>query len=328
MNTKAYNSAMSTPKAHLLSLPRELRDQIYSYLHHSVNFDWKWGTSARRTLPLHVCINNTPRLSVMLVCSCLHRELLDNIASLGLCIILQRVEGFWLFSPHSEKRRSAISKSVVKYPKFERVFPCVTRVRLQLSYQWTGCDWGQTMELLGVLRSRLPRLSHIVVMERIPIDSLSIDKLPDAPLIFTGVRLPLEIALGTSGPTPRMAIGLHLLQQLSYIRFEHFGNIKNLSHHIYRLEAYVFGKDSRHLAIVKEDMDAIYPRKQLPAELMVALSPYHEKTIEASSLLIWGCTDVRYQPSSSGDKLIGEEMRESNPAERESDEGFARWFDS
>lgn len=62
------------PSAHLLQLPRELRDQIYGYLHHDTSFPCVYRVGRKRTFWIrHVLVemrvHNAPAANLLLVCS-------------------------------------------------------------------------------------------------------------------------------------------------------------------------------------------------------------------------------------------------------------------
>ncbi|KAH7076254.1 hypothetical protein FB567DRAFT_596869 [Paraphoma chrysanthemicola] len=59
---------------HLLSLPLELRQIIYAYLHKIINTTWPCRTTATST---SIEVHNAPLVSVLLVCSQMHDEYAD-----------------------------------------------------------------------------------------------------------------------------------------------------------------------------------------------------------------------------------------------------------
>jgi hypothetical protein len=67
---------MTLPDAHLLRLPREVRDQILADLdlRDEVSFDWKWKVKGMQRVGIRVTIPHAPRTSLLLVCSRVHDE--------------------------------------------------------------------------------------------------------------------------------------------------------------------------------------------------------------------------------------------------------------
>lgn len=92
-STTAPSSALSGPKttsptnpsAHLLALPRELRDMIYPSLSHKVAFKWLWQEASEQFTACGPTFYNTvdvefpaaPSVGVLAVHSRLHEEYLE-----------------------------------------------------------------------------------------------------------------------------------------------------------------------------------------------------------------------------------------------------------
>ena len=56
------------PPAHLLAIPRELRDNIYKYLYHSIRVEWRWEyVGSERCKPSEAQLDNVPLLDVLLI---------------------------------------------------------------------------------------------------------------------------------------------------------------------------------------------------------------------------------------------------------------------
>jgi hypothetical protein len=101
---------MSLPTAPLLNLPRELRNQIYEYLRHEVTLDWRWDCTRTRRIPFRVRVPNAPRLSVLLVCSRLHEEILEEDFSKDMTVMLvwrgkrKKLHAPWCLTPPGSTR--------------------------------------------------------------------------------------------------------------------------------------------------------------------------------------------------------------------------------
>jgi hypothetical protein len=69
------DNVMVPAAPHLVGIPRELRDNIYSNLHHEITFDWEW-TAFVGLIPnkATVLFHNAPQASVLLTNSCLNEQ--------------------------------------------------------------------------------------------------------------------------------------------------------------------------------------------------------------------------------------------------------------
>jgi hypothetical protein len=70
---------MALERAHLLRLHRELHNQIYGHLYHEVTFKWKWRITKTGRALFDVSLRDASSLSVILVCSRLHEEILQSV---------------------------------------------------------------------------------------------------------------------------------------------------------------------------------------------------------------------------------------------------------
>ncbi|KAJ4363418.1 hypothetical protein N0V83_009711 [Neocucurbitaria cava] len=107
----ANNNLHPTPMAsRLLTIPREIRDLIYSHLGNSISVEWTWPTEHLRTknifsprlLPqaVRLQVQNAPQLSVLLTHSRLHDEYLEIVSRNGLSATVDLGRGGDWWSSH------------------------------------------------------------------------------------------------------------------------------------------------------------------------------------------------------------------------------------
>ena len=72
--------ATTTTRPHLLTIPREIRHEIYGYLHYEIRIDWHWCETDHPDYweLADLTYRNAPLLNVLLFHSRLHDEYLDS----------------------------------------------------------------------------------------------------------------------------------------------------------------------------------------------------------------------------------------------------------
>lgn len=158
---------MAHVDTHILRIPREIRNQILSYVHHEVTFHWRRSRSRSRCLALDVTIPQAPRLSVLLTCSRLYEEYMEQRADKSMVI-------HW----NGRVKRSGHGKGVEKELKYIKAFDRVENVKLVVDLTLLG-EEGQAPtnesgrlecylmdKLFDFFRTHLPRLAAVVVVSR------------------------------------------------------------------------------------------------------------------------------------------------------------------
>ncbi|KAJ4307859.1 hypothetical protein N0V94_009585 [Neodidymelliopsis sp. IMI 364377] len=70
----SHHVGVSNMALHLLTLPREVRDNIYKHLHHSVDLVWTWNYTRHSKRDTIARVEKAPVLNVMLTCAQLYEE--------------------------------------------------------------------------------------------------------------------------------------------------------------------------------------------------------------------------------------------------------------
>jgi hypothetical protein len=197
---------MAQSDAYLLRIPREIRNQILSYVHHEVTFPWKWSRSRSRQLALDVTIPYAPQPSVLLTCSRLYEEYMQQRADKSMMI---RWSG-GVKRSHYRKRDVNELKYIQAFGRvenFELVID-LTRLRKEGEAPWSTGNRLECFlmdELFDFFKPHLPRLASIVVFSRMvaAVDASE----PWQPRPF-GPPRPEE---ASTGPVPDRLGGLQLV---------------------------------------------------------------------------------------------------------------------
>jgi hypothetical protein len=300
---------MALPAYHLLSLPRELRDQIYEYLGHEVSFHWKWKYSGRSRVQVQVKVPHAPRLSVLLVCSRMHEEmrsvhLAKSYMELhwdGLCI------------------KPRYAWSITKTPKYAKAFNAVMDVRLVIDNDIYNPPWTTTAKLIKVAKRHIPYLASITVSTKSCIGHIYIDQLSTAE---TSMLVPLaNHRTNESQPAPDKISGFHIVQLGRSLGVEYEQDPfftrpprsrvyyePSLRHRVNEFHVYLYIKE--------------YPDKfleNLEAEDM--------QMIERFSTRMWGWEDLKEDQLALSESIVCVKEEVNNEKDTADYEGFACWFD-
>ncbi len=80
---------MRSEPPHLLTLPREVRNNIYNHLYRAVKIPWRFETTIARRRESHdleIQVDNFPLIGVLLTCHRLHNEYLESLDHLSISI--------------------------------------------------------------------------------------------------------------------------------------------------------------------------------------------------------------------------------------------------
>ncbi|OAK97345.1 hypothetical protein IQ06DRAFT_296506 [Phaeosphaeriaceae sp. SRC1lsM3a] len=158
---------MTPSNAHLLQIPREIRDQILSYLEydHDVPFPWTWTKSRKRRTVFEITLPNAPRLSVLLTCSRLYEEYMQQSVNKSMVV---RWDG-------GVKRRVR-GKALEKHPEYKKAFSRVENITfvIDLGGEEGRIPWLENRKLdhhllamcIEFFKSHTSRLSSVIVISR------------------------------------------------------------------------------------------------------------------------------------------------------------------
>lgn len=146
----------SEPKPHLLTLPREIRNIIYTHLFHSISFDW--GYQARK-FPIgghrkvQICVPNAPFVNFMLSCQQIYQEYCQDRRFRNFAVTIDTantISSLLLENEETNQNRT------------EQIFKRAQRVEILVDETVVARGWG-LVQLIGKLvagiASRLEMMS-------------------------------------------------------------------------------------------------------------------------------------------------------------------------
>jgi hypothetical protein len=314
---------MELERAHLLRLPRELRDQIYGYLYHDVTFEWKWKVTKRGRALFDVTIRDAPRLSVILVCSRLHEEILQSAATTPMMI---RWDGVLHKSTASYSSRINEKDRV----RLENAFNYARNIVVLTSKP----KWSIMSKFCNLIRDKAPRMASMVIGEASQVADASSPRQDPRNL---HAQLANTLAMSRQNrkypaPIPDRFGDFRLVQLGRSLQVETiflwlpedhlYFEVSSIRHSIERFEVYTYSKEgqpARYMCL--KDLERCWPIFKFPSEHFEELSPRDKKTVSEFSERTWDqwrddeVLALEHVVHVDGDKEI------------RADEGFARWFD-
>jgi hypothetical protein len=339
---------MTLPDAHLLRLPREVRDQILADLdlRHEVSFDWKWKVKGMHRVDIRVTIPHAPRTSLLLVCSRVHdenRELLQHSGTPSRVILIE-----W---NGNIVRRQAL-KSLMKNMKLMLAFDYPTTVLLKIT---SSLSWVMTADLLDVLQANMPQISSVTITTRLsgseyfvtphidehldwrPLARENARPIPDMLGDLYVQRKSCLYRIGTvmntyyREPSPRLKGNKP--REISWTRFYYTDRNYPVAHYITRFEAYIYTREGVKVPkLDAEALSAFWPTTDFTVEDLDPDWDLPEKYVRmmkeyAGRLVAWEEVDredlmASFQTFCLWRKQVITEKKNVNE-----DEGFALWFD-
>ncbi|KAH7408733.1 hypothetical protein DE146DRAFT_647070 [Phaeosphaeria sp. MPI-PUGE-AT-0046c] len=195
---------MALSEAHLLRIPREIRDRILYYVHHEVSFPWTFSTSRKRRLTFEVTIPYAPRLSVLLSCSRLCEEYMQQPLNKSMVV-------HWV---GSVKRRIR-GKALEKHTKYKKACSRVENITLAISLgdeeglmprsDDLKLDCHLTEKCINFFKPHISQLSSVIVISR----KLAVEHAWDR---WRGNRVgTMRAEEASTGPVPDYLEGLQLV---------------------------------------------------------------------------------------------------------------------
>jgi hypothetical protein len=206
----------------LLALPREIRNQIYSYLSKELEFDWLWAVNKDRTPiassdeanglasgpPLNDVVNvrfhNAPDPAVFATHSCLHAEYLEEqeLPSEGLSARISLRQSTMHLSEADEPDTDA---------RVNSAFAKVKHVTLNVDLRRHDLDYDPST-LLVILNALAPKLTNVktlrITLQRTCFASVDVDLLRHLlPAAFAEREVEFLPA------PPSVLAGLHTIQR-------------------------------------------------------------------------------------------------------------------
>ncbi|KAH7063868.1 hypothetical protein BKA63DRAFT_572749 [Paraphoma chrysanthemicola] len=175
---------------HLLHLPREVRDHIFSYLWHHIEFDWRWNH-----WPLtggdgiaNVCIEKAPYPSLLLTNAQLHDEYAESASHCAPYVTLKVRLGTTGVYHREEGRYHGL---------MDQILPRISRLRIILYNNRPGNNmtshfWFEIYLLGQVLRDQARRMDTFELIAYTPSSPLKdeqIRHLPRSNMPATAYRL-------------------------------------------------------------------------------------------------------------------------------------------
>ncbi|KAH3960625.1 hypothetical protein HBH70_159550 [Parastagonospora nodorum] len=149
---------MALPDAHLLSLPREIRDKILCDVFQEITFDWKWKIQGMHRVGFKVTVPHAPHFGVLLACSRLHDEYVEHIKPEH-----RKMDIVW--NGAVTQRRDL--RKVVKSRKYLKAFDYPETVRIKLYMAAYLHKWGTTAKFIDVLQLAAPRVRCVLFTEKL-----------------------------------------------------------------------------------------------------------------------------------------------------------------
>lgn len=161
---------MALPDAHLLSLPREIRDKIIGDVFQEITFDWKWKIQGMHRVGFKVTVPHAPHFGILQACSQLHDEYLGHIKPEH-----RKMDIRWGGGVTQRK----YLKEVVKSAKYMKAFEYPETVRIKLCYPVYPHKWDPTTKFIDVLQLAAPRVTCVIFTEQLDgISNFHTSKIP------------------------------------------------------------------------------------------------------------------------------------------------------
>jgi hypothetical protein len=321
---------MSLPAAHLLNLPRELRDGIYKYLVHEVSFEWKWKYSGKKTVHFKVRVQHAPMLSVLLVCSRMHEELKS------LCFKNSDVVLIW---NGTLLYKRAPTMPTVQKLKFRKAFDSVTDVKILMDGEFIDYRWDVVFKLMAVARQNVPHLISISIARKSCVGHIYTHQLPYAEAAqpawsVHNSRKELDLL-----PDKISEFRLVQLSRVLGVGYEHRNNYEtatgavryyeeNFRHSVVRYEVYVYAIGDKYVRRMGfEDVELLRLTDEYPEYFLKRLSTDEVRTIAQYSNRIWGWEELGEDEIAVSEAVIHVAKEDVAEIEPTNNEGFALWFE-
>jgi hypothetical protein len=157
---------MGEQHLHLLHLPRELRNHIYCYLYHDIEFEWRWNywpLSGADGMAA-VSLENAPYLSLLLTCRQIYNEYLVSTLGRAPTITLKVCLGSEDFYRREDSRYRGLMNQLL--PRIGRlnILMCNRRPADNMARHF----WFEMYLLSQALRDRLPRMKILQITAYAP----------------------------------------------------------------------------------------------------------------------------------------------------------------
>tara|TARA_R110002003_G_scaffold149_4_gene13524 strand:+ start:2367 stop:3107 length:741 start_codon:yes stop_codon:yes gene_type:complete len=157
---------MGEQHLHLLHLPRELRNHIYCYLYHDIEFEWRWNywpLSGADGIAA-VCLEDAHYLTLLLTCRQIHNEYLASTRGRALTITLKVCLGGEDFYRREDSRYRGL---------IDQLLPRIGRLNILMCNRRPGDNmarhfWFEIYLLSQALRDRLPRMTMLQITAYAP----------------------------------------------------------------------------------------------------------------------------------------------------------------
>ena len=201
---------MSLPDAHLLSLPREIRDKILADIFQEITFDWKWKIQGMHRVGFKVTVPHAPHFGILLACSRLHDEYLEHIKPEH-----RKMDIVW---DGAIMRRKYVKK-VEKNSKYMKAFEYPETVRIKLYFLAYPHKWCTTIKFVDVLQLAAPRVKCVMFTEQLGgIRNLHTSEIP---LHVTWEQLPPHKSWFTTAPSTLGDLQISKISLISRIETEY-----------------------------------------------------------------------------------------------------------
>ncbi|KAH7355489.1 hypothetical protein BKA66DRAFT_446565 [Pyrenochaeta sp. MPI-SDFR-AT-0127] len=302
---------MSIPPSHLLCLPRELRDKIYTHLYQSVTLDWKWRATRTRRALIEVTFKEAPVLSVLLTCTQLHDEYVEAKHFKNLSVMLN-----W-------GSMTMWRKSQTRSNNGRHMGTVLSRLRHATLITTRDINWDKAALLFDFLRTKSPNLASARIVPRCSLCWISIAELsstPDPHRLALNSQVPYNLPDLLAGfPLAQVGEGYHIDFGFDWRR-GHGANIYEVGVYLYTFQRAWddwWGPS---------DILEILPLRENGAELRIAVPEPCVDEIERVRYQIWDWTEKRGLEVQTREQLHHVEASELKE-KREDNEGFALWFE-
>jgi len=151
---------MTSSRPHLLTLPREVRNIIYSHMYQPINFDWSYKIlpfpqDGSYTVPCQV--RRAPLLSVLLSCTQIHDEYSQSALVQSMTIALDVGRGLIKHRNESDPNGKTHAKDIVRRTR---------HVELHMDTTDINCDvdsWSTIGGFVRIIHQLAPKLRTVEV---------------------------------------------------------------------------------------------------------------------------------------------------------------------
>jgi hypothetical protein len=351
---------MTLPDAHLLRLPREVRDQILTNpdLCHEILFNWKWKVRGKYRVGIKVTIPHAPCTNLLSVCSRVHDEYRELLQRPGLPSRVMFIE--WSGKLVRGRALESLRKDRKLVPAFD--YPTTVLVKITMDEPLVSSlsreSWDRAADFVEVLQANMPQVSSVIVSTRLsssePFKSFVTphieehldwrpsacentrpipDMLGDLHVQHTSCLYRLAARKNTCYRKPYPSDQPEEPRKILWSRFHYTDWNYPVYHYIKRFEAYTYVREgSKVPKLDAETLSAFWSETEFTTADIDPDWDLHEKYVQIEEeyerrVIGWEEVDREEMMASRQTFHLSRKAYEREKRNANEDEGFALWFD-